>query len=307
MTMTEKGRAAIRERKRQEREDSKRESEWDRYMTRYLDVIIREGTCMTESSLNRIFDHISRRTDEPFALITVFVSKHVAARELGYLDDDDPNPGALPDQEWRAFNNKQQSKLVGAVMKDYSFIELEGWYEYKDEKTGEKKKAAEETLFVIGIPPEEAYRLGYKFLQESVLIGDETGIYLYYCRGDSDHKPGTKERIGQKISTRTFEFGYSAWRSRVFSFQDSPFAGQTRRQAKMQKSHGKVRYGGKLVAFDESEEEDKPRFLGLGIKPRSWNHNYSLRQEIDRLLKRKYGPAAVRDAIDTGDVSLLRK
>ncbi len=288
------------ETERWKRNQKKLEAEYNRDREAYFDVIIREGECMTKATFNRILDHIQQMKEEPFALITAFVPKRVAARELGYVDDKgEPDPKALPDQDHRAYNNKHQSKLIGAVMKDYSFIQLEGWYEYED---GHREK--EESLFVIGIPPQEALRLGNRFNQESVLVGSKDGIQLILCK-ESD--PGKRILIGQTLQAMNFKKGYSVWRNRPFSFQPKlPDADTIKSKVRtgvpgLQKKHGGEEY------FEWTEDDEYPKLLGLGVRAESWGMNYLYRDLVSKALRRRYSAELLTRAFETGDVSILRR
>jgi len=88
------------------------------------------------------------------------------------------------------------------------FIPLRG--KWRDEATGEI--VSEPSVFVIGMKPQDAHRIGNKYNQDAVLVGSPGEVQLIF-------KSGGKEKIGSKFSAKDANNIFSEWKGRKFVFE----------------------------------------------------------------------------------------
>jgi len=138
---------------------------------------------ITEASLSRIMRH----TEEgPWAILTSWRGKEL-------------EPG---ENEARYKKFQQDVRSLG-----YGFIRLSG--NWRDKKGN---IVSEPSLFVIGMSPEEAHRLGNKYDQEAVLVGAPGYAQLIFDSGAKG------ERLS-KFSVRDANDMFSKWKGRKFVFE----------------------------------------------------------------------------------------
>lgn len=175
-----------------------------------------EGS-LHEASLSRIFSHIEN-SDRPFALITPYITLGPDVDVFDVFD----NPaypgkqqrpclkrwGVTSKAELEAVNRRNMKDLKSTIS-GLGYIRVNGVY-----RMAGGEVVHEPSLFIIGMDDEVAHRLGQRYCQESVLWG-QSGVGVYLLNHDE-----SRDRISSAVRPRDFEFGWSEWKGRKFSFQE---------------------------------------------------------------------------------------
>jgi hypothetical protein len=115
---------------------------------------------------------------------------------------------------WRDELSPQENKSNFSKFKsdirslNLGFIPLKG--KWRDEATGEI--VSEPSVFVVGMSPQDAHRIGNKYNQDAVLVGEPGLVQLIF-------KGGGKEKIGTRFSVKDANDIFSEFKGRKFVFE----------------------------------------------------------------------------------------
>lgn len=172
---------------------------------------------LLESSLSRILQHVKQHQ---IATISAFRGKneHCAKKQSDVPEGDD-----YTKQLNMARNKSLKAKLLSY---GYGVTAIDGAYieNFNSESEDARREVKEDSFFVVNLKDDGNFKsnlveLGKLFCQDSVLVGDAEGFYLYGTNNSDWPGLNQREKVGDKFVAGIERQFMSKIRNRPISFE----------------------------------------------------------------------------------------